>query len=410
MFQYILKLGWKNIWRNPTRSGVVIVAVLLGTWAGIFAAGFFNGMLDDYLDGQINLSVGHIQISHPQFEDLYNPSYTIENANEIINDLREKNFVTEVSAKSIASGLAQSARNSFGVTILGMDAENDSTTYYRTIKKYMAEGNILDGTGRNSILIGDNLAERLGLEIRSRMVLSFQDVNGDITGGAFRVSGIFDTFNSRYDEATVIVNQQDLNRILGAKSLIHNIRIDTDNISMADEYAAQLREEYTGFNVKSWREIAPDLRYIYDMKDLTLYIVMIIIIIGLIFSIINTMLMAVMERTRELGMLQAIGMNRFRTFNMVMLETLFLTLVGAPAGLFFGWLTITYLGGIGIDLSAFAEGLEDWGFSTVIYPTLSWMYYINIMLLVAVAAIISALYPAWRALKLRPVEAIRKFN
>lgn len=410
MFQYILKLGWKNIWRNPTRSGVVIVAVLLGTWAGIFAAGFFNGMLDDYLNGQINLSVGHIQISHPQFEDLYNPSYSIENADEIISDLQEKPFIKEVSPKSIASGLAQSARNSFGVTILGMDAVNDTTTAYKTIRKNLAEGTMLDGSRRNSILIGDNLAERLGLKLRSRIVLSFQDVEGNITGGAFRVMGIFDTFNSRYDEGTVVLNRDDLNRILGAEGLIHNIRIDTDDISRADEYAAQLREEFGGVQVKSWREIAPDLRYIYDMKDLTLYIVMIIIIIGLIFSIINTMLMAVMERTRELGMLRAIGMNKIRTFNMVMLETLFLTIVGAPAGLLLGWLTITYLGGVGIDLSAFAEGLEDWGFSTVIYPTLSWTYYINIMLLVAVAAIISALYPAWRALKLRPVEAIRKFN
>lgn len=410
MFQYILKLGWKNIWRNPTRSSVVIVAVLLGTWAGIFAAGFFNGMLDDYLNGQINLSVGHIQISHPQFEDLYNPSYRIENADEIISELREKPFVREVSAKSIASGLAQSARNSFGVTILGMDVVNDSTTAYKTIRKNLAEGDMLDGSHRNSILIGDNLAERLGLKHRSRMVLSFQDVDGNITGGAFRVTGIFDTFNSRYDEGTVVVNQHDLNRILGAEGLIHNIRVDTDDISRTDEYTAELREVFEGVQVKSWREIAPDLRYIYDMKDLTLYIVMIVIIIGLIFSIINTMLMAVIERTRELGMLRAIGMNKTRTFNMVMLETLFLTIVGAPAGLLFGWLTITYLGGVGIDLSAFAEGLEDWGFSTVIYPTLSWTYYINIMLLVAVAAIISALYPAWRALKLRPVEAIRKFN
>lgn len=410
MFQYILKLGWKNIWRNPTRSSVVIVAVLLGTWAGIFAAGFFNGMLDDYLNGQINLSVGHIQISHPQFEDLYNPSYRIENADEIISELREKPFVREVSAKSIASGLAQSARNSFGVTILGMDVVNDSTTAYKTIRKNLAEGDMLDGSHRNSILIGDNLAERLGLKLRSRMVLSFQDVDGNITGGAFRVTGIFDTFNSRYDEGTVVVNQHDLNRILGAEGLIHNIRVDTDDISRTDEYTAELREVFEGVQVKSWREIAPDLRYIYDMKDLTLYIVMIVIIIGLIFSIINTMLMAVIERTRELGMLRAIGMNKTRTFNMVMLETLFLTIVGAPAGLLFGWLTITYLGGVGIDLSAFAEGLEDWGFSTVIYPTLSWTYYINIMLLVAVAAIISALYPAWRALKLRPVEAIRKFN
>lgn len=406
----IVKLGWKNVWRNPTRSGVVIVAVLLGTWAGIFSAGFFNGMLDDYLNNQIELSVGHIQIMHPQFEDLYNPKYSIQQPDDVIQNLREKPFVREVSAKSVVTGLAQSPRSNFGVTVWGINAETDTSMGVRTIEQYITGGNTLGEKGRNPILMGDKLAERLGLELRSRMVLSFQDIDGNITAGAFRVAGIFDTFDSRFDESTVFVRKGDLNGLLGAEQAIHNIRLETDDLIEAESYARQLRQEFPHLQIKTWREIAPDLRYMFDMKDLTLYLVMIIIIIGLVFSIINTMLMAVLERTRELGMLRAIGMNKIRTFSMIMLETVFLTTVGSPAGLFMGWLTISYFAGSGIDLSAFAEGLEGWGFGTMIYPSLSWSYYLNIMLLVAVAALISALYPAWRTLKLKPVEAIRKFN
>ncbi|MDZ7808199.1 MAG: FtsX-like permease family protein [Gracilimonas sp.] len=410
MLKYILKLGWKNVWRNPTRSGVVIVTVLLGTWAGIFAAGFFNGMLDDYLKGQINLTVGHVQIMHPEFEDLYNPNYSIHNTEEVVKSLNEISTIKDISAKSVASGLAQSARNSFGVTIWGMDIENDTSISVRSIEGYLDEGDMPDPTGRNQILIGDDLADRLGLELRSRMVLSFQDVNGDITAGAFRVAGIFDSFDSRFDESYVVVNKANLNQLLGEENLTHNIRIDVGELMVADDLASQIQQDFPNLEVKSWREIAPDLRYVFDMQDISLYMVMIIIIIGLIFSIINTMLMAVMERTRELGMLRAIGMNKSRTFSMVMLETVFLTMVGSPAGLLLGWLTITYFGMNGIDLSAFADGLEGWGFTTMIYPSLALKYYLNIVLLVAVAALISALYPAWRALKLRPVEAIRKFN
>lgn len=410
MLKYILKLGWKNVWRNPTRSGVVIITVLLGTWAGIFAAGFFNGMLDDYLKGQINLTVGHVQMMHPEFEDLYNPNYSIPDAEDIVRSLKENPVVTEVSAKSVASGLAQSARSSYGVTIWGMDIKNDSSISVRSIRKYLDEGVLPEDENRNQILIGDDLSERLGLELRSRMVVSFQDVNGEITAGAFRVSGIFDSFDSRFDENYVVVNKANLNRLLGDEHLIHNIRIDTDDLMTAGVLSEQLQNDYRDLEVKSWREIAPDLRYVFDIQDLSLYLVMIIIIIGLIFSIINTMLMAVMERTRELGMLRAIGMNKNRTFSMVMLETVFLTMVGSPAGLLLGWLTISYFGMNGIDLSAFSEGLEGWGFTTMIYPSLAFKYYLNIVLLVAAAALISALYPAWRALKLRPVEAIRKIN
>ncbi|MGM0545316.1 MAG: ABC transporter permease [Bacteroidota bacterium] len=407
MIVNIVKLGWKNVWRNPMRSAVVVTAVLLGTWAGIFAAGFFNGMLQDTLNNQIELSIGHIQISHPEFEDLYDPEYTITDAEEVIHHLEKQPFVTDITAKSLASGLAQSTRSSFGVTINGINPKTDSTS---VIEQYLREGSMIESSSRNEILIGSKLADRLNLDLKQRMVLSFQDIEGEITGGAFRVSGIFKTFNSNFNENTVFVLDEDLNRLLGSEQAIHNIRITTDDLSQAESYANQLRPTYPNLDIKTWRSLAPDLRYIFDMMDLTLYIVMIIIIIGLVFSIINTMLMAVMERTRELGMLRAIGMNKIRTFSMIMYETLFLTIVGAPAGLLLGWTTITYFGNTGINLGIFAEGLSMYGMGTMIYPTLSWIYYLNIMLMIAGAALLSALYPAWKSIQLKPVEAIRKFN
>lgn len=407
MITNIIKLGWKNVWRNPARSGVVIVAVLLGTWAGIFCAGFFNGLIQDYLHNQIELSIGHLQIEHPQFGDLNDPEYSISNSDEIIQSLQNKPYVEKISAKSVATGLAQSPHSSFGVTINGIDVERDTSL---AVRQYITEGSMIDTTIRNPILIGIELAERLDLELRSRMVLSFQDVSGEITGGAFRVAGIFDTFMDQYDEGTVFILQDDLNRLLGQSGLIHNIRIYTDDLSTAEMHAGEINQEFPDVEVKTWRDIAPELRYTFDMMDLTLYIVMIIIIIGLVFSIINTMLMAVLERTRELGMLRAIGMSKERTFSMVMVETVFLTMVGAPVGLLLSWICIAYFGNVGINLSAFAQGLNQYGMGTVVYPSLTWPYYVNIMLMIAAASLLSALYPAWRTLKLKPVEAIRKFN
>lgn len=407
MITNIIKLGWKNVWRNPARSGVVIVAVLLGTWAGIFCAGFFNGLIQDYLHKQIELSIGHLQIEHPEFGDLNNPKYSISNPDELVQSLHTKPYVENVSAKSVATGLAQSPHSSFGVTINGIDVSSDTSL---AVHQYISEGRMVDTTSRNPILIGIELAERLDLELRSRIVLSFQDAGGEITGGAFRVVGIFDTFIDQFDESTVFVLQNDLNRLLGQARLIHNIRIDIDDLSTAEMHATEIAQEFPNVEIKTWRDIAPELRYTFDMMDLTLYIVMIIIIIGLVFSIINTMLMAVLERTRELGMLRAIGMNKSRTFSMVMIETVFLTMVGAPVGLLLSWLCIVYFGNVGINLSVFAEGLNQYGIGTVVYPSLTWPYYVNIMLMIAGASLLSALYPAWRTLKLKPVQAIRKFN
>jgi ABC-type lipoprotein release transport system permease subunit len=274
----------------------------------------------------------------------------------------------------------------------------------------LIEGDFLEGVSRNPVVIGMKLAERLDVKLRSRMVLNFQDVEGEITGGAFRVAGIFDSFSNQYDETNVFVLQEDLNRLIGNPEAIQNIRIDTDDLSKADVYAAELRQEFPNVEIKTWREVSPDLRYIFDMMDLSLYMVMVIIIIGLIFSIINTMLMAVLERTRELGMLRAIGMNKARTFSLIMLETFFLTMAATPAGLLISWITIQYFAKTGIDLSAFAEGMSEYGLSTIVYPELTLDYYLNITIMVAVAALVSAIYPAYRTLKLNPVQAIRKFN
>ncbi|MFH5883267.1 ABC transporter permease [Halalkalibaculum sp. DA3122] len=405
MFLKIISLGWKNVWRNPTRSGVVVVAVLLGVWAGVFLSAFMNGMAQGYLQNQLNLSVGHIQIMHPRFEDQFNPTCEIPDADKVIDRLEAESHVTEIRPQSLSTGLAQSASNSYGVSIHGINSKTDSTN---PVQQYLVEGDMLQGVSRNPVVIGRELAERLDLDLKSRMVLSFQDVNGNITAGAFRVAGIFDSPNNNYDNSNVFVEATDLNSLLEKEDLTHKITLKVDDFGQAERYAQQLASQFPNLNVTSWGDIAPELRYVYSVMDVTLYIFMVIIVIALVFSIINTMLMAILERTRELGMLMAVGMNKVRLFMMILSETVFLTMTGAPLGLLCSWISIDLLKETGINLSAFAEGLNAYGMSTVIYPEIEAIYYLNIALMIAVAALLSSLYPAWKTLKLKPVEAIRK--
>lgn len=405
MIRNIIRLGWKNVWRNPTRSGVVIIAVLLGTWAGVFLSAFFTGMVQGYLEDQFNLTVPHIEISHPEFEDLNSPEYFIPETPDILAELSQKSNVTDISTQSLANGLAQSARNSFGVSIHGIHPDSS-----QSIQDYLEEGMMPQPNQRNPVIIGSRLADRLGLELKSKIILNFQDTDGDITGGAFQIVGIFESFSSVFDESNVFVDRKDLNRLIGLDQEIHSIRLTLADFTEANRQATQLRKEFPDLQITTWGDAAPELKYTYEMTDLMMYIVMIIIIIALVFSIINTMLMAVLERTRELGMLRAVGMNKSRVFSMVLYETIFLTMVGTPVGLFLSWLTISYYNSTGINLAAFAEGLNAYGLSTVIYPTLPPIYYLNITLLIALAALLSAIYPAWKTLQLNPVEAIQKMN
>lgn len=401
----VIKLSWKNVWRNPVRSGVVIISVILGTWAGVFSSAFMNGLSLQYIKNELENYTAHIQIHHAGYNEENLPSYYIPSADSIIEDLRSKSFVQNVTARSLAQGLASSATNTFGVTVNGVDLETDSTV--SSIYSYLVEGDLFDESTRNPVLIGQKLADRLNIKLRSRMVLNFQDVDGNITAAAFRVAGIFNSPNANFDESNVFVPAEDLNQLMDRENLVHEIALLVDDFKQADAYAEQIRQN-ENLEVRSWGDISPALRYTDSMLDFTLYIFMIIIIIALTFGIVNTMLMAVMERTQELGMLMAIGVNKPRTFSMIMFETLFLTLVGVPAGLFLSWATIAWLGTVGIDLSAFSQGLEMYGISSMVHPELSPAYYGNIALLMLFATLLAAIYPSIKALKLNPVQAIRK--
>jgi ABC-type lipoprotein release transport system permease subunit len=401
----ILSLSWKNIWRNKARSLVVIVAVILGTGAGVFMSAFMYGMSMQMVQSEIENYTSHIQIHTQDYKDEILPGYFIPDADSLVSELATLSFVQNITARTILTGLASTSSSSYGVSIRGIDveSENDVTKLHTFIK----EGDFLESRRSNSIVIGEKLAQRLNLEIRSKVVLNFQDVENNLTAAAFRVIGIFKSSNSRFDETNVFVKKEHLNTLINADGISHEIAFLIDDFKMADSYRDSLDLE-AGLIAESWGDISPSLRYMDSMVGTMLYIVMIIILIALTFGIINTMLMAVLERQQELGMLMAVGVNKARTFSMILTETFMLAIVGAPIGIFIAWLGIQGLEETGINVSAWAQGFEEYGIGTIIYPELQPEYYLNVGILIFITTLIAALYPSYKALKLNPVEAIRK--
>lgn len=404
----IIKIAWKNIWRNPTRSGVVIVSVFLGIWAGVFVLAFSMGMNNQRIKAQLDNFVGHVTIKHAKYDEDKLVKYYIKDAPKIIAQLKQKKLITATTSRVSAIGMASSSAGGYGSNIHGIDLENEPKVF--SLKDKIIEGKYFEGIKRNPILIGQKLAKRLKLKLRSKMVLTFQNEEGDITSGAFRVVGIYKSSNSAYDESNVFVRNNDLQGLLGNNQMIHHIVCRVSDYQKAPDLATQLKGELKGNNtlVQSWKDTSPDLAYANDMMSQMLFIFVGIILLGLSMGIINTMLMAVLERTRELGMLMAVGMSKGRVFRMIVIETVFLTCVGAPIGVLLAWATIHYTGSSGIDLGMFSSGLESFGYDTIVRPMLAGSYYVQIGMMVVIAAILSAIYPAIKALKLKPVEAIRK--
>ena len=246
-------------------------------------------------------------------------------------------------------------------------------------------------------------------------MLNFQDRGGSITAAAFRIVGIFDTDNNPFDLSHVFVRRNDLNSLLipaadsslAVEGLAHEIALMVDDIRQVNLIAASLSSKFPNLKVQTYREISPDLElYEGQIKNISL-IYLTVIMLALVFGIINTMLMAVLERIKELGMLMAIGMNKLRVFLMIVLESILLGLVAMPVGLLLGYITIEYVGANGIDMSMYAKGLESFGMSSIIYFELDPIVYLQVAVGVFLTAILASIYPALKAIRLKPVEALR---
>ena len=401
----LIKIAWRNVWRNKVRSGVVIISIVLGIWAGLFVMAMTLGLNEQRMNGAISTYLSHVQVHDAQYSKEQNINYYIQNKEKILNKIEGDNNIKAYAKRTIVTAMAANSNGSYGVQIVGINpAEEKKLT---SISDKLIEGTYLNKFKRNPIIIGNALADKLNLNLRSKIVITLQDINSNIVSTSFRVEGIFKTSSSMFDEATLFVKMDDLEQITGLSGHIHEIAILANSIDNTEKIKSNLNKDILGSKAETWSDIAPELGYANEMMSRFIYIFMGIIFLALAFSIINTMLMAVLERRKELGMLMSVGMNKSRIFSMITLETLFISALATPIGMLLSFWTISYFGEVGIDLSVVAKGLESLGIGTRIYTFLPRQLYINITFLSLLVTFVSALFPARRALKLNPVEAIK---
>lgn len=398
----LIIIAWRNVWRNKLRSTVVILSIILGLWGGLFMMGLGLGLNEQRLNSAINSSLAHIQIHHPDFENDFNKKYTLIESEKIKKQLQEIPIVSGFSQRLVLPGLAATSKGNYGTKILGITPEEEILT--TDISTRLIEGTYFTTFKNNPILVGQKLAEQLGLKLQSKVVLSFQDKENQTLSKSFRVEGIYKTANSMYDQLHVFIRQEDIAPLIGLEEGGHELLIKCHSLEGAQEVQSKLM---TPNLVQRWDQRAPELGYAQQIMGSFMYIFIVIILVALAFGIINTMLMAILERRSELGMLMSIGMNKFKIFSMIIMETLFLVAFALPIGMLLAQKSIGYFSVKGIDLSIVAKGLENVGLEAIIYPFLSSDYYFNITIMTTLVALISGLIPARKALKINPAEAIK---
>jgi len=251
------------------------------------------------------------------------------------------------------------------------------------------------------------MAKKLNVKMRSKVVLTFQKDDGEIVAGAFRVAGIYKTISSQADELNIYVKESDVHRLLGLENEFHEIAILLKDFEQIDEETELLKARFPNLEIRPWNVVSPELGYANEMMTQMLYLFIAVILFALSFGIINTMLMAVLERNRQLAMLMSIGMNKPLVFLMIVYETIFISMIGGPLGVLLGYITINYYGNVGIDLSIVSEGLENFGVGSMVYTQLDSACYADVTIMVLVSALLSSIYPAWKALSVNPAEGVR---
>ena len=404
----LIRLSWKNIWRNRLRSGTILGAIAIGLFAGTFMSALISGWVTNSIEADIRNQLSYIQIHSPGFEDNNDISAWFKQS-DVEQAIRQTQEITNVSFRLKINGILASAANVAGVSIRAVDVESEKATsnLYQAIPDSC--GSFLEDE-KMPVVISKIMAEKLNVRLKSKVIFTFQNANGEMQSLAFRVGGIFKTSNSAFDEGMVYVRISDIFEVSGLpEGMVHEAGLMVDKMATAVVAESKLKVLLPDMDVMRWDKMQPELGLMYSWIDMLTMIILVVFLLGLSFGIINTMLMAVLERTHELGMLGAIGMSKRRIFNMIMLETIFLTGVGSLVGIFIGAAIIGWASKSGIDLTLVGGDMfEDYAFVTIVYPVMNLKMFLQIVGLVIITGIISSIYPARKALKLNPLEAIRQ--
>lgn len=401
----LFTISWRNIWRHPARSTVLMLAVTVGLWAALVIVGWANGMIQQRMDYLIEREITHAQIHHPEFLADLHPWNNIPEHDKITNWLASHPEVAAFTSRTITEGMLQSPVKTAGVRITGIDIDTEPRT--TRFHENLTEGEYLDTDMRNAVLMSRTLADEHNMRLGNRIVLTFENIDGELTSGSFFISGFYESASSEYERVHVFVRSKDLGSMLAEQPLSHEIGIMLKDAELVDSFVASLNERFDGIHAQTWREISPELNIMVALGGIMVIYLTLIFMIALGFGILNTMLMALFERMREIGMLLSIGMSKLRVFGMIMLEAMILTLSGAFAGMILAWLSILRLSNTGINLERFADGAAMVGIDYMIYPFMAPGDYTTVLIIVLVITMLASFYPALKAIRINPLEAAR---
>jgi ABC-type lipoprotein release transport system permease subunit len=402
----LVKLAWRNLWRNYRRTLIMLAAIVLGVWAMILFSALMRGILTEMVQSGLRVLPGEVQIHHPEFRDDPSVANSIAMPEGKLLAVLNAPPVTAWTARIKVPGIIASERDNRGVTLLGVDPDGEIALGFNPDD--IIEGRFLDSARDTGIVIGRKLAQRLETRLGKRIVITSQDPDNNIADRGMRVVGIYKARLRATEELFVYTGRETLQKMLKLDNQVSEVAITADDYLQVGKWWPSVAQAAgPELATEPWQELDSYLGTMLTVQGTMNLVIMVIIFLALSFGLVNTLVMAVFERIREIGLMMALGMRPQWIMYQVLLESLMLLVLGLVLGNAFAVATILPLEG-GIDISMVGEGLEMAGMGATLYPELALDDMLMSTAVVLVLGLLASLFPAWRASRYDPIQALAK--
>jgi ABC-type lipoprotein release transport system permease subunit len=397
-------IAYRDLVRNRRRTVITFIAIALGLTLVIFLNGLLTGVLDTMLQDTIRLESGHIQLRADSYEVVKTSLLwrdLLNNADELAAQAAAMPEVAAASPILWANGVLGTASESTGVRVSGIDP---ASALFDPIREGVVAGAFLSENGRNEILIGQRLADELGVGVGERINLAVGNPDGLPEEGSFTITGLVNTGFPGIDNANVFLTLAQAQSITGSSKRASTVRILLHDVADSDKVIAALQTP--GVTALDWKELNEFLVTTAQTGTAVYAIFYAIIFLVVAVIIANTLLMSVFERTREIGILTALGMKSRQIMILFLFEAVILGLVGSLFGIILGGLLVWYFSNAGIYFGDYGDIAGSMAFSSYLYTAMVPAELFSMAFWMMVIIIIVSLYPAWYAARLQPVEAL----
>ncbi|MGD9139115.1 MAG: FtsX-like permease family protein [Desulfobacterales bacterium] len=405
------KMAWRNLWRNPRRTILTIAAITFASLLLVFMFSFQFGSYETMINTSVKINTGHLQIQGAEYQEKKSIRMVVPEPEKIAGLINEISQVATYTFRAQAFSLVSSEQRTYGVVVTGIDPEREANV--SRLKSLIRQGEFLSADDSDQALIGMFLARNLRVSPGDELSVIGQGRDGSIAATVVKIKGIFRSGIDELDRSLIHIPLQAFQEIFSMQGAVHAVVLIAGSLSEVESAKQSIQTKLASLNstmplaVLDWNELMPGLRQSIEMDLISGLIFYLLLLLVVAFSILNTFLMAIFERTREFGVMMAIGTGPGRLTKVLLIESMSMTFVGVVAGIFAGSLITVYFQAHGIDFSGASELLAQFGITGRLYPKLSLLSAVSGPLAVMVITFFTALYPALKVRRMQPAEAMR---